>query len=346
MAKKKRKTSDERRATKKKPARRPSNRQSSIVNRKSPRTALSEAAAQRLGFEHTDLAAADAVAGLKRNLAKLLGSPRHPRLKAAFQRGQFLRNLRGLAGVVATVSEAAGKLGLANGEALREILDTDAEAADIWGQTRLDTILDARAALLAAAKDGNTTAIRTVENYLREEKQASGGGADLDHLTQKDICELLAVTRVTLADWQKGHRMPRNADRSYNLSAVIGWYADFLKSKASGPAPPADTLRDMKAEKMRLEVRRQKGELLDRVEVVGGFVARWQMLVGAFTYKRRELAMMLHGQTADGIEQILGRFFEDRQAELLEVPEFLRLPATAEKKLAECYELLTTNGHE
>lgn len=304
-------------------------------NHKSPKRSLTEAAAQRLGFECGDLAEADAASGIRPNLANYL--QRHPRYKAAYDRGRFLANLKSLAGVVATVSEAAHKLALVSGEALREILDSDAEAADIWSQTRLDTIIAARQALLEAAKQGNQTAIRAVENYLREEKQTAGPAADLAHLLQKEVCELFAVSRVTLGEWQAKQGLPRNTDKTYNLCDVIRWYGEFSSRKSGGRILPADKLRDLKAAEKEIDLAERRGQLLDREAVIEYLTARWQQVIGAFRYKRRELAMMVHAQTVERIEDALGRFFEDLQNSWLNVPEFLQLPPEAEGKLAELF---------
>ena len=294
-------------------------------------------AVQRLGYECENLVEADSKSGIKRNLAKLLS--RHPNLKGAWERGQFLKNLQALAGIVATVSEAAHKLGLASGEQLREMLDTDAEIADVWNQTRLNTIIDAREALLQAAKEGNQTAIRAVENYLREEKQTTAR-VDTVRLRQSELCELLGITRVTLTDWEKRQALPRNADKTYNLAEVIRWYTEFVKSRSGGKMLPADELRNLKAEEKRLDLMTRRSQLLKREDVVTGFIARLEKLVGAFRYKRRELAIMLHGHTADSIEEILGRFFEDLQKEQREIPEFLHLPEAAAAKFEECMALI------
>jgi len=305
---------------------------------KKPPRRLSGADAQRLGFSHADLVEADISFGGISNLAKYF--ERHPVIEKAFRRGQFLRQLQQFAGVVATVSEAAYKLGLASGEALREILDSDAEAADIWHKTRLDTIVAARQALLKAAKDGKQTAIRAVENYLREEKQAAGPAADLSHMPQKDICELFGLTRVTLNDWEKKYSMPRNADKTYNLAELIRWYSEFAKKRFTGRAESSDKLRDLKAEKMQLELAESRGQLLDRESVIAGLIARWQLIIGAFKYKRRELASTLHGQTVERIDDCLSRFFEDLQRQWLTVPEFLKMPAEAEGQFIELLTML------
>ena len=163
---------------------------------------------------------------------------------------------------------------------------------------------------------------------------------------QKDIVRLFGVSRVTVKNWSDDHGCPRNADDTYNLGAVIRWYGDWRASQASGPAPAKDRMRDAKAERLELQVAEQKGQLLDRQEVIAGLCARSAKLAGAFRYKRRELSLMLHGQTAAGIEDILGRFFNDVQNEMCTVPEQLKLPTEAEVKLRELLESMNRNGHE
>ena len=103
-------------------------------------------------------------------------------------------------------------------------------------------------------------------------------------------------------------------------------------------------MRDAKAEEKEINVSRLKGQLLDRGEVIAGLAARAEKLVGAFRYKRRELAMMLHGQTVDRIEELLGRFFDDLQNDMIEIPEYVKLPAEIEPKLIEVMELIV-DGH-
>jgi len=321
------------------------NRKSKIANRKSSRRrrTLSVAAAKSLGYEFDSITAADAGSGLDVTLVGLFRYKKYENLKKAFERGQFLRNLAGLAGVVETVSEAARKLGLASGSALREILDTDLEAANLWNQRRLDTKIKAREGLITAAADGNQAAIRAIENYLRDDQRPASGGPDLHKLMQKDIADLFDVDRLTVRNWAERHNCPRNSDGSYDLASVIRWWRDFEKRRSGTHIEPADKLRDLKAEEKKLDLMERQHSLLDREEVISGLVARCQAMVGAFNYKRRELANMVHNQTIEGVEDILGRFFEDLQRQQLEVPEFLELPAAAAEKLKECFELLGGN---
>lgn len=305
---------------------------------------LSAAEIKRLGFEYENIVQADETLNYKKSLAQMVDEDE--KLAAAWQRGQFLRNLQALAGIVSTVSEAAHKLGLQSGEALREMLDTDRDAAEIWSQTRLNTIIAAREALLTAAKEGNQAAIRAVENYLREEKQSAGGAQfDLARLRQVELTELLSVTRPTLNEWESKYHLPRNTDKTYSLKDVLRWYVEYLKLRSdSGSKLSADKLRDLKATEKELDLAERRGMLLDRNDVIAGLVARYQNIVGAFRYKKRELAVMLHSQTIDGIDDILGRFFEDLQREQLNIPEFLKLSPAANEKLKECLELCSDNS--
>jgi AraC-like DNA-binding protein len=68
-----------------------------------------------------------ALEGLKpsRRLSEIF--KRYPQLRKAWDRGRFLRNLRNLARTGASVSEAAKKLGFANGRVLRTMIDEDEE---------------------------------------------------------------------------------------------------------------------------------------------------------------------------------------------------------------------------
>lgn len=307
---------------------------------------MTVAAAKSLGYTCENLTAADTASGLDVTLAGLFRYKKYSAQKAAFERGQFLRNLEALAGVVETVSEAARKLGLAGGTALREILDTDSEAGNLWNQKRLDTKIKAREGLIVAAESGNQAAIRAIENYLRDDARPAASAPDMHKLTQKAIADLFDVDRLTVRNWTERHNCPRNVDGSFDLGSVIRWRLDFEKRKSGAHIEPADELRDLKAEEKRLNIAQRRGSLLDRDEVIAGLVARVQQMVTAFNYRRREVATMCHNQTVENIENILGRFFDDIQRRQLELPDFLELPAAAAEKLKECFKCLATEGTE
>ncbi len=299
---------------------------------------ISQAYAKSLGYTCENIVEANAAAGTAISLTRIF--KKNPKAEQAFGAGQFLRNLKSLASVVETVSEAARKLGLSGGAELRELIDSDPEVADIWNQTRLNTKIEAREALLGAAREGNQAAIRVVENYLRDDAKTPAG-PDMHHLSQKQMAELFDVDRMTVRNWEVKDRLPRNADSTYDLYSAIGWFKDYLSRKAGTTAPAADDLRQMKAEHARLDLAERKGQLLAREQVVAGLVARVQSMVSAFNYKRRELAAMCHGQTVAGIEDILSRFFEELQRKQLEIPEMLQLPEAAGQKLGELFEMIS-----
>lgn len=306
----------------------------------------SAVAVKSLGYECEDLTAADAASGLDVTLAGLFRYKKYAPLKAAWEWGQFLRNLKAKASVVDTVSEAARALKLSSGQELRNILDTDPEAANIWYQKRLDTKIKTRQGLLKAVEDGNQAAIKVVENYLKDEESQRPASSDLTKLLQKEIADLFDVSRITVNEWSNKHRLTRNADGTYNLYETIKWYGEFIKRKSTGRMPAADTLRDLKAEQMQLKLARQKGELLERELVIGGFVGRFERIIASCKHKAHEIATMAHGQTVDAIEKLIAHHHEDQQRQWSELQEFLELPADAEKKLVECLNILTTNEHE
>ena len=290
---------------------------------------------RRLGFECEDLAAADCVLRkerprLRRTLAEYI--KKHQELVQSWERGQLLRNIRACAAAIMTVTQSAKLLGFKRGQELRELLDTDSEICDLWEQTRIEAIVSAKRALAEAAKDGNQQAIKAIESFLYDEGEGRAANINYSELTVNQMADLFGITRQTVYDWYTKHGLVRNADGSINLKSAIEWFGNFAKRKADGRLLPADTLRDLKAEEKKIDLAERRHRLLDREEVAAGLLGRWQNVVAAFKYKARELATMVHGQTVDGSEDILSRFFEDMQREWLSVPEFLYLdPASAEK---------------
>jgi len=326
-----------RRGSKKKP------RSAAQRRRNRPRFPVPELAVRRLGFECEDLAAADIILGKERpRLRKTLDGyiKKHPELGRAWERGQLLRNIRACAAAIMTVSQAAKLLGFNRGAELRELLDTDGEIRDIWEQTRIQAIAAAKQALAEAAKEGNQRAIKAIEGFLYDEGEGRAVNINYSQLSINQAADLFGVTRQTIYDWYTKNGLARNVDGSINLKGAIEWYGNFVKRRPDGRVLPADRLRDLKAEEKKIDLAQRRHQLLDREEVTAGLLGRWQKIVGAFKYKGRELATMLHGQTVDSSEDIINRFFEDMQREWLTVPEFLYLPAAAAEKFDEIMQLL------
>jgi len=83
-----------------------------IKGRSRPRRSLTVAAAKSLGYLSENITAADADSGLDVTLAGLFRYKKYAHLKAAFERGQFLRNLEAEAG--SSPNLVPGKAGFGN----------------------------------------------------------------------------------------------------------------------------------------------------------------------------------------------------------------------------------------
>lgn len=312
-------------------------RKKKTVKRNSP--PISAVRVKSLGYDCENLTEADKLTELDVSLTELFD--KYPKLKEAWERGQFLRKVYQYADSVETVTQAARKLGLASGEAFRELLDTDKEVVNIWNNKRDDTRIAARKGIINAASEGNPTAVKYVEGFLKDDdNRTTPVSNDTKRLTQIAIAELFVVERQTIRNWEEKYGCPRNTDKTYDLARVIAWYKDYAGSQSAPKADSKDKLRDLKAEEKELDLKQRRHQLLPREEVIEDFVSNYQNIVGSLHYKSRELASLCHGQTVDGIEQILLRFFEDILRQWSEVPESLHLSAEASEKLIELMSLI------
>lgn len=103
-----------------------------------------------------------------------------------------------------------------------------------------------------------------------------------------------------------------------------------------------DPLRAMKAEKLGLEIGFRKGQLLDRNEVVMGFVARHQNLIFNLDHLCRELPAAIVGKGVEKIQEILAEWRTRTMRDQSEIPEALRLPPDAKKALIKILQKLTS----
>lgn len=278
------------------------------------RVPVSAAAVRALGIEASTLADAESRLKTRIPLAKVLAKRR--KLREAWKRGRFLRNLRGLAATAATIGEAADALEIER-DRLKEMLVTDREAADVWNQARLETTIQVKRAMVEKAKAGSPAAAKQVESILRSE--IARPSVDFRRLTIAEMVEVTGKTRQTLHDWHIKGGLPRNSDKTYSLVEFVPWLEEFAARKvARGPGKAAlatsNPLAAIKAEKMEVDLQRQRGELLDRREVLAGQIARHQNLLNSLNRKNEELAMLCDGQDSAKIAQILQTFFEDVRA--------------------------------
>ncbi len=333
------------------------NRKSSIVNSQSAKWYLSMAAAQRLGFEFRDIAEADKASGLSSSLAKYFR--RHRKVRAAYDRGRLLRYLVELA-PVAIVHDAARKLKdlgfeqFEKGQDLRDFLDGDIEANELWETARVNGWIDNRQALQKTASDGNPKAIMLMEKWAVDRQQEKGqiGPVNFKHLGTNQMAELFGTSRQTIHEWWTQKGLPQNIDGSFDLYRAIPWYEEFVLKKSTRgreAVGPLNPFQAVKTERERLRLETERGELIERGAVIGFQVAMIQNLVNGFN-AITDLANRIFGQPREEIVARLEDFRDDVTAKLQHVPGELKLSKEAKAKLTELYEILkprmNTNQHK
>ena len=300
---------------------------------------VSAASLKKIAIEADSFAEAEEL--VKTGLNEIL--EKYPKLKTAWDRGRFIRDLAQLAQTAATIAEAEQILGLQTGQLTAE-LETNKESADIWNRARLETTLQIKSALVKKAKEGSPAAIRSIESILRRE--IAHLQFDYHTITTSQLSELTGATRQTIHNWFTEHGLPRNSDKTYNLKVFIKWVQDYARRKpGSLKVNELDPLKAGKAEKLRIDIATQKGQLLDRGVVMAGILARLQALVNSLA-RKDNLAIACNGQPTDKIAEILGRFFGQILKDQAQVPEMLALPAEQQKKFIELLKELEPEGGE
>ena len=307
------------------------------------RLPITEADVRRLGLECESLPAAESEVKLpgrysaKKSPSRLSDIfKKYPQLQEAWDRGRFLRNLRGLARTGASVPEAAKKLGFPHGRVLGTMIEEDAEVGDLWKQTQLEVYIEIKSALVSEAKDGNQAAIKAVEKFLLDEKEHPV--FDPAHITIQQLAELVGKDRTTVHRWRTKNGLPRNADKTFDLGIFLSWYEVYLQKKESAgkvPVAALDPLRAIRAEKLKVELARHRNDLLVRSEVICSQIA-WAQSVRAFLERGvGELARLCSNQPREKIAEIHRSFFRDLLAAVAKVPKELQLSAEQDKELTD-----------
>lgn len=199
------------------------------------RLPVSEVEVRLLGIECENVIEADAILKKRRPLQDILQS--HPRLQRAWDRGQFLRNLRDLARKDLSISKAAKKLGIASGRVLQAMLDDDLEVEDIWKQAKFQVYIDRKLAIIEAAKKGDPEALRSI-GFLLKKKEYSE--FDPIRVTITQLSKLTRRTIGTIREWHTKFGLPRNADGTFDVKTFFKWFEKFLLERASvGKGPEA-----------------------------------------------------------------------------------------------------------
>ena len=307
---------------------------------------LTLAECQRLGYDYADIAEADKAAGLSTNLSKYL--TKHPKLRANYDRGRLLKKLIELA-PVATVTDAARQLkniGFTEfqaGQDLRDFLDKDTEASELWESASVNAWIENREALRTTAKDGNAKAIQMMENWIRDRKtDGTIAGTSFNRIGVNQIAELFGVTRTTIYEWRTQKGLQANVDGSFDLHTAILWFEDYTLKKAVRGREAVSALnpfQTVKTERERLKLEQDRGELIGRESFIAWRCAILQNIVNAFN-AITDLANRVFGQTREEIVDRLEEFRDDVMAKLQHVPAELKLTSEAAKKLQELDEIL------
>jgi len=317
--------------------------------RKTPKAPFTQADAQRLGYEHADMLEADGACTGKPNLHATLA--KHRNLRRFFRRGQLLQQLERLSPLVKSISHAAIRLkrfgfDFDTGQALRDFLDRDDEAKEVWDTAEANGWIDNQERLLNTAADGNIKAIQLIATWFTgRDRESNEADLDYERLNLNQLAELFGVSRITAGDWYKKQGLMRNGDGTFDLKTAIKWYEEFTLKKAARNKGPVghNPLQQVKASIQQLEYEQLKGEMVGRGEVLGFQLAQLTSLVTAFG-DLPGLANTMYSQPREQIVKRLEDFRDKVMAALQHVPDELKLPPAAMVKLKELHgELRSSN---
>ncbi len=311
----------------------------------SSRGRVTLASVKSTAFEHGCIvagAAALGIADIGRHFKK------HPRHKAAWERGLFLGNLRDLAAAPTEKAEAAHALGMDIG-AFEKLLAEDLEAVAVWNQAHIDTVVEMKLEFRKQAAAGKKHAMDRMLRVMRGDLVRPD--VDFNRVSLADVVVVCRITRQTVCTWVSKFKAPQNADGTYSLPALWGWYEDFILLKVEGgkvkvPAEVSDPLRAETARMRRVQVEEALGRLLPRDEVVAGILARHQQFLNAVNGKPEEMAIALAGQPSDVVVKALTEFFDGIKGDLCYVPDELRLDEGAKVLMLDLMKAIgaTNNG--
>lgn len=144
---------------------------------------------------------------------------------------------------------------------------------------------------------------------LDEIKRSHGIREDGTVRTQKDLAELMGVTRQTVIRWIK-EGMPLEPDGSYDPVRVIEWRADVSGDPGDAPDLTEKSFwegefRKYRAKMAELDYQRALGELIPRADVEQLLVERATELKKSLLSRARRLGSRLANRDAKSIQEIL-----------------------------------------
>jgi hypothetical protein len=298
--------------------------------------------AERLGYRCANLADADNLARTRRPLAAIFKT--YPPLAAAWRRGKLLRELNSL-GRTMTVTEGATQLrhlgyDFPTGQSLRDFLDGDPEAHDVWHSAWVHGAIDNRKRLLASAETGDVRAMRMIDIWYKDGDGEAGVRVDYGRLNLNQLAELFGVTRGTGGDWYKTKGLPRNGDGSFDIKTAIRWYGDYMLKKAGrhkGPITSQSPFQDVKTQMAQFKLAEEKGEYVTRTSVIGLLIGCMEKVTAVF-HHLPDYANRMFAQEREQIVGELEGLRDDVTGCLQQIPETFKLSAEAAETLRRLYE--------
>jgi hypothetical protein len=258
-----------------------------------------------------------------------------PELKAAFDRGRFLRNIAEFGGKNYTLHEAELELGMLAGS-LETLFKTDLEAVDTWNQARHRTLLEIKKRWLEMVGMASPAALKQLEKLMS--RGIVQPAADLSHITSKQMQELTQKSRQTVeSDWPKIHGLKRNTDGTYNLYIFLPWFEEFITRTRSAPAKQSEpeALRDKKAQMLDIELKEKLGRLLPRESVIAGIIGRHQLMLNMFDKFMDKVPAIVENQPLERIKKILEESFVEIRNEMAKSKIEMKLNDEQTEKLKE-----------
>ena len=157
----------------------------------------------------------------------------------AWERGLFLGNLRDLAAAPTEKAEGAYKVEMDIG-VVEKMLAEDIEAVGVWNQAHIDTVVEMKQQFRKQAGAGNKHAMDVVLRAMRADLVRPE--VDFNRVSLADVVGVCRITRQTVHTWVSRFAAPQNADGTYSLAALWGWYKDFILQKTESGTVKSRTL--------------------------------------------------------------------------------------------------------
>lgn len=148
---------------------------------------------------------------------------------------------------------------------------------------------------------------------------------DFGRLRGKDLASLWGVTEAAVTKWWKKLGCPRNRDGSFDLTAVILWRENCLRSEleaaekaAAGDDDDAKRYRKVRADKEEFQLSVLKGRyvsLNEMKDLLGALASSQRNAQGIMRKRHGNEAGDLWEETLVEAGRALARFLEDKLAE-------------------------------